>query len=114
MDCYASFSPNGIVPQKIPLTLLHGEMPVLRSDDDVNENNPEEAAKHVLKRVKARPVPFHWFRNILKTPTWYRNVVEEINKSDPKVELLDAPTFFELYRIWLQQHPDAANGKIKN
>ncbi len=114
LDCYASFSPNGIVPQKVPLTLLHGEMPVLRSDDDVTEKNPNDAAKHVLRRVKDRPVPFHWFRNILKTPTWYMNVVEEIKKSDPTVELLDAPTFFELYRIWLQQHPDAANGKIKN
>jgi len=113
LDCYASFSPNGIVPQKVPLTLLHGEMPVLRADDDVVEDDPKKAAGHVLRRVKVRPIPFHWFRNILKTPTWYMNVVEEIKKSDPTVELLDAPTFFELYRIWLQQHPDAANGKIK-
>ena len=111
LDCYASFSPNGIVPQKIPLTLLHGEMPVLRSDDDVTENDPKEAANHVLRRLKARPVPFHWFRNILKTPTWYRNVAGEIKKSDPSVVLLDAPTFFELYRIWLRQNPDAAKGK---
>jgi len=111
LDCYASFSPNGIVPQKIPLTLLHGAMPVLRSDDDVTESDPTEAANHVLRRVKARPVPFHWFRNILKTPTWYMNVADEIKKSDPTVELLDAPTFFELYRIWLRQNPDAAKGK---
>ena len=114
LDCYASFSPNGIVPQKVPLTLLHGEMPVLRSDDDVTENNPNDAAKHVLRRVKDRPIPFHWFRNILKTLTWYMNVVEEITKSDPTVELLDARTFFELYRIWLQQTPDAAKGIIKD
>src|SRR5450759_4392478 len=114
LDCYASFSPNGIVPQKIPLTLLHGEMPVLRSGDDVTANDPDEASKHVLRRVKDRTIPFHWFRNILKTPTWYMHVVEVIKKSDPTVELLDAPTFFELYRIWLRQNPDAANGKIKN
>jgi len=114
LDCYSSFSPNGIVPQKIPLTLLHGEMPVLRADDDVVEDDPKEAAKHVLGRVKVRQVPFHWFRNILKTPTWYVNVVAEIKKSDPTLELLDAPTFFELYRRWLQQNPNAANGKISN
>jgi len=113
LDCYASFSPNGIVPQKIPLTLLHGEMPVLRSDDDVIENDPKEAAKHVLKRVKDRPIPFHWFRNILKTPTWYMNVVEEIKNSDPTIELLDAPTFFSLYRLYLKQNPKAAKGQIK-
>ncbi|MCL6101392.1 MAG: hypothetical protein M1292_02720, partial [Bacteroidetes bacterium] len=52
-------------------------------------------------------------RNILKTPSWYMNVVNEIKKLDPTVELLDAPTFFELYRTWLRQDPDAANGKIK-
>jgi len=114
LDCYASFSPNGIVPQKIPMTLLHGEMPVLRSDDDVTEDNPNDAAKHVLSRVKDRSIPFHWFRNILKTPTWYMNVVGEITRLYPTIELLDAPTFFELYRIWLHQNPDAAYGKISN
>ena len=108
MDCYASFSPNGIVPQKAPLTLLHGTMPVLRSDDDVNTDDPKEAAKHVLRRIKDRQIPFHWFRNILKTPGWYEKVVEEIKKTDPTIELLDAPTFFELYRIWLSQNPAAA------
>ena len=34
LDCYASFSPNGIVPQKMPLTLLHNDMPVIRADYD--------------------------------------------------------------------------------
>jgi hypothetical protein len=28
LDAYAAFSPNGIVPQKVPLTSLHGNMPV--------------------------------------------------------------------------------------
>jgi hypothetical protein len=100
LDCYASFSPNGIVPQKVPLTLLHGNMPVLRSDEDIQQN-PAEAARRVMERVAARPVPFHWFRNILKTPTWYVQTVDEIKRLNPDIELLDAPTFFELYRIWL-------------
>jgi hypothetical protein len=113
LDCYESFSPNGIVPQKTPLTFLHNKMPVLRSDDDVVEADPKEATIHVLRRIKERPIQFHWFRNILKTPTWYVNVTEEIKKLDPNVELLDAPTFFELYRIWLQQNPEAAKGKIE-
>lgn len=113
LDCYASFSPDGIVPQKVPLTLLHGDMPVLRSDDDIIANDPKVAVQHMLDRIKARPVPFHWFRNILKTPTWYVEFMDELNKTDPDIELLDAPTFFELYRIWLRQNPDAANGNIK-
>ncbi len=112
LDCYASFSPNGIVPQKIPLTLLHGNMPVLRSDEDIQQA-PREAAQRIAERVEKRPVPFHWFRNILKTPTWYVEVMDELHQVNPNIELLDAPTFFELYRIWLQQNPAAAKGEIK-
>lgn len=104
LDCYASFSPDGIVPQKCPLTLLHGEMPVLRSDDDVVENDPKAAARHVIERVKNRPIPFHWFRNILKTPTWYDETVKEINNLDSTIELLDAPTFFALYKLYLKEN----------
>ena len=112
LDAYAEFSPNGIVPQKVPLTLLHGNMPVIRSDYDIIQNNPSEAARQIIERVKVRPIPFHWFRNILKSPTWYVQVVEDLKKEDPKIELLDAPTFFELYRIYLKQTPKAARGEI--
>lgn len=111
LDCYASFSPNGIVPQKVPLTLLHGNMPVLRSDEDIQQE-PKEAAQRIAQRVEERPIPFHWFRNILKTPGWYVEVMEELEKINPRVELLDAPTFFELYRTWLQDNPEAAKGNI--
>ena len=95
------------------MTLLHNQMPVLRSDL-INNNDPAEAAKIIVNRVKERPVPFHWFRNILKTPSWYAEVVNQIKKLDPTIELLDAPTFFELYRLWLKQNPEAAYGKIGN
>lgn len=113
LDCYESFSPNGIVPQKVPLTLLHGNMPVLRSDEDIQQN-PKEAARRIVERIESRQIPFHWFRNILKTPTWYVDVMDEIKRINPDIELLDAPTFFELYRIWLRENPDAAKGLIKN
>src|SRR5690606_3572318 len=106
LDAYARFSPNGIVPQKVPLTSLHGNMPVLRSDYDINQASPAEAAEVVLSRIKTRPIPFHWFRNILKSPTWYVQVTDELKRRDPQLELLDAPTFFELYRIWLKDHPE--------
>jgi hypothetical protein len=112
LDCYARFSPNGIVPQKIPLTLLHGDMPVLRADYDVNQGNPEDAVRMILERIKVRPIRFHWFRNILKSPGWYGRVVEGLKKAKPNIEVLDGPTFFELYRIYLRHHPEAAKGKI--
>ncbi len=105
-DCYASFSPNGIVPSAGPATLLHRNMPVLRFDHDVNEGDPRAAAEHVVRRVAQRRKeghpPFHWFRNILKRPFWYVRTVEQIEQRNPDIELLDAPTFFELYRIYLQ------------
>ena len=113
LDAYAKFSPNGIVPQKTPLTLLHGNMPVLRSDADVMDDNPAKAAAMVLDRIKNRPIPFHWFRNILKSPDWYVKVAEEIKQADPDVVLLDAPSFFELYRTYLKQNQEAAKGLIK-
>ncbi|MGY4385822.1 hypothetical protein ACVWYN_002870 [Pedobacter sp. UYP24] len=103
LDAYSKFSPNGIVPQKTPLTLLHGDMPVIRADADINQGNPKEAAEAIIDRVSKRPIPFHWFRNILKSPTWYISVMDQLKLKNPNIELLDAPTFFELYRIWLKQ-----------
>jgi hypothetical protein len=106
LDAYREFSPNGIVPQKISTTMLYrGDMPVLRSDWDINDADPKVAADQVLQRVRARQIPFHWFRNILKSPEWYVQVVEELKQRDPDIVLVDAPTFFELYRIFLKENP---------
>ncbi|MGK6352195.1 GxGYxYP domain-containing protein [Parapedobacter sp. DT-150] len=110
LDAYQRFSPDGIVPQKVPLTLLHGEMPVLRSDEDVNQEDPAVAAQIIVNRVDKRPLRFHWFRNILKSPTWYVQVVEEVHRRNPDIELLDGATFFALYRRYLESTPDAAKG----
>lgn len=112
LDCYAAFSPNGIVPQKTPLTSLHNNMPVIRADYDIVDNDPQRATNMIMERVSKRPVPFHWFRAILKSPTWYYTINEELKRRHSDIELLDAPTFFELYRIYLEQNPDAAQGKI--
>ena len=112
LDCYASFSPNGIVPQKMPLTLLHNDMPVIRADYDIVDHDYRKATDVIVERVEKRPVPFHWFRAILKSPSWYKGICDELKQRHTNIELLDAPTFFELYRIYLKQHPDAAAGKI--
>lgn len=113
LDCYEAFSPNGIVPQKTPLASLHGNMPVLRADLDITNNDPKEAAAAIVKRIKERQkqIPFHWFRNILKTPSWYVQVMDEIKKQDPDIILLDAPAYFELLRIYLKNgYSDFAAG----
>ena len=110
LDAYARFSPDGIVPQKVPPTLLHGSMPVLRSDEDINQADPAAAAQAIIDRVAKRSLPFHWFRNILKSPTWYVQVVDELRKRQPNIELLDGATFFALYRKYLEETPAAADG----
>jgi hypothetical protein len=85
--------------------MLHRDMPVLRSDWDINDANPGVAAAQVVERVNAREIPFHWFRNILKSPDWYVQVVEELKRLDPDIVLVDAPTFFELYKTFLKENP---------
>ena len=98
MECYRSFSPNGIVPQKLSSwSMLLGNMPVLRADYDINDVEPKDAAVAIVNRIREREgLPFHWFRNIIKSPTWYVEVVEELKKIDDSIYLLDAPSFFEL------------------
>jgi len=105
LEAYREFSPNGIVPQKKSATKLYKEMPVLQSDYDINQSDPKGAAALVVKRIKAREVPFHWFRNILKSPEWYEQVVIELAQLDSDIVLVDAPTFFELYKIFLEENP---------
>ena len=113
LACYASFSPDGIVPQKTPRTRLFGNMPVLRAGNDLGQT-PEENAEFIVRDMMSRnPTPFAWYRDILKSPTWHKEVMAKINEREPRIELLDAPTFFELYRRWLKENPDAAAGLIK-
>lgn len=112
MECYRSFSPNGIVPQKLSSwSMLFGNMPVLRADYDINDVEPKDAAVAIVNRIREREgLPFHWFRNIIKSPTWYVEVVEELKKIDDSICLLDAPSFFELLRIYLKETAPFAGG----
>ena len=103
LDAYAEFSEGGIVPQKYDGNGLHRGMPVLRSDWDLVSDNPEEAAQVIADRVRDRDIPFHWFRCILKSPDWYERTVEQACRKDPSLQLLDAPSFFLLYKIWVEQ-----------
>ena len=112
LACYASFSPDGIVPQKTPRTRLYGEMPVLRAGADL-VGTPEESAAFIVEDMRRSPIPFGWHRDLLKSPSWHVEVMEHVQRLDPAVELLDAPTFFELYRRWLRENPEAAAGQIE-
>lgn len=114
LSCYARFSPNGIVPQKVPPAMLHNDMPVLRADRDVNQNDPAVAARVIADRVRARSLPFHWFRNILKSPGWYVRLHAELKKLDSRITLVSAPVFFELLRIYLETEYEAPPPNPRN
>lgn len=111
LDAYARFSPDGIAPQKCPPSLLHGEMPVLRADADLGDY-ADKAALIILDRASKRAVPFHSFRAILKDPRWYIEVYDRVKAEDSSIELLDAPTFWALYKIYLETTPAAARGEV--
>lgn len=99
LDAYARFSPDGIVPQKAPVSGIHRGMPILRSDFDLTPGDPHEAARVLVERVKDRKgTCFHWFRIILRSPQWYVAMMEEAQRLDPSIKLLDAPSFFEMLR----------------
>lgn len=103
LDAYSRFSPRGIVPQKCPPASLYKGMPVLRSDWDLVSNDPKVAAQVLVDRIRDRGgIPFHWFRCILKSPKWYEETIAEAKRLNPSIELLDAPSFFELLKWWLE------------
>ena len=57
----------------------------------------------LVDRVHGRDLPFHWFRCILKSPEWYNQMVDEAVRLEPSLTLLDAPSFFELLRCWMEE-----------
>ena len=107
LDTYEKFSPNGIVPLGGTEAYLHKNMPVISAGLDIQDNDPIAAGRRTVDNIHARTKqglpPFHWYRNILKTPTWYLQVYQEIQRLDPNIELLDAPAFFESLRIYLKK-----------
>ena len=107
LDTYEKFSPNGIVPLGGTEAYLHKNMPVISAGLDIQDNDPIVAAQKAIENIHFRTKqglpPFHWYRNILKTPTWYLQVYQEIKRLDPNIELLDAPAFFESLRMYLKK-----------
>ncbi|MBK9121172.1 MAG: hypothetical protein IPM18_16445 [Phycisphaerales bacterium] len=106
LDAYARFSPGGIVPQKTTTELfLHGEMPVLRFGPDITDAKPDAAAASIARHVadrRRRGLRFHWMRCILRSPSWYAAVVDELRRQDPRIEVVAAPTFFARLKATLR------------
>jgi len=78
----------------------------------VKRNDPKLYVFLAEKRSEfEREGPFLWMRNIAKTPTWHVQVMEEVTKQDPNIVLLDAPSFFELLRLYIQEKENHINNK---
>ena len=110
MDAYSEFSPNGIVLQRAGTALaIHKGMPVMKaSSNDLNkDNSPVTEAAHLIGNIQQEREStgqrFHWCRVVLARPSWYKSVVETVSQSRPNYVLLDAPSFFELLRIYQEE-----------
>lgn len=101
---YASFSPNGIVPQKTPSrAALYDGMPVLRAGGSAGFDDPYQAASHIAESVTDHvDFPFYWFRCVLKSPTWYASVRDTLAQNNPDVVWCTGPEFFELLKCYLE------------
>jgi hypothetical protein len=87
-------------------------MPVMRASANLESHDPAASAQKIANTVKQRPIPFHWFRTIMKSPTWHIQTYEHLKEINPGIILLDARDFFELYQVYLENHPDAAKGLV--
>ena len=99
---YATFSPNGIVPQKPPFTNyagLYANMPITRPDASMSDG-----IQQVINIIGLHPdFPFYWGRAVLQTPSWYVEVKEGVEKLRPDFAWLTGPEFFELLRMYLKE-----------
>lgn len=108
LDAYATFSPGGVVAQKVPQLSMHGSMPIIRMDYDLTQS-PADSARVMLSRLggdlsgpPAEPT-FHVFRAILKDPGWYGQLVDEAVRSQPNaaITVVDLPTLLALEKLYL-------------
>lgn len=99
LDAYATFSPDGIVGQKIPTQGLHAEMPYLRMKADLG-GSPTSAGQQIAAMVGARSPTFCYVRTILKSPTWHQEAMRVAQGADhgERIRFVDPYTFFVLLR----------------
>jgi hypothetical protein len=98
MDAYARFSPDGIVAQKVPQRGVHNNMPYLRMLTDI-DGKPREAARTLESLASGSPPRFIVCRSILKSPSWYAEVEEELKRlAGDRAQIVDLHTLMWLVR----------------
>jgi len=100
MDAYMTFSPDGIVGQKIPPQGVHrGSMPYTRMKLDL-EGSPQEAGARVAGMADVNLPKFLFIRTILKSPSWHRDTMAAATAKSPNVEFVDPYSFFLLLKTY--------------
>lgn len=102
LDAYARFSPDGLVAQKVPVQGLHQGMPYLRMSGDL-PREVDAAARMVSGRFVGRGPRFSVYRSILRSPSWYRALQDQLEaKHGEDAMLVDYPTLMWLVREYEQ------------
>ncbi|MDI6827804.1 MAG: GxGYxYP family putative glycoside hydrolase [Armatimonadota bacterium] len=99
LEAYKTFSPNGIVAQKIGRWGVHKGMPFIRMGMDL-EWEPVESAKKILQQVGKSKPEFFIFRTILWRPTAHKKLFDALKASPhgKDIEIVDPYTLFLLLR----------------
>jgi hypothetical protein len=98
LDAYARFSPGGVVAQKTPELSLHNGMPLVRMATDL-EHDTATAAAQVRQQFHGTAPQFVVCRSILKSPTWYKQVDDELRRLEgDRIRIVDLRTLLWLAR----------------
>jgi len=111
LDAYAKFSPDGIVGQKVDRIGMHGNMPIIQMESDLD--TPEQGAKQIVSRTRLELPQFFVYRTILWTPTQLKQMMDKV-KTDPDgntVRFVDPYTLMLLAKQF-QQGLDHGKSRI--
>jgi hypothetical protein len=105
LDAYARFSPDGIVAQKVPPLGVHRGMPFIRMTADLPDD-AQAAARAIDSGRHGRGPRFAVYRSILKSPSWYLAVTDDVKRSaGDDAMVVDLYTLLWLVREY-ETHPD--------
>ncbi len=101
MKAYSSFSPGGIVGQKLPAEEVVDGMPVMAMATDLPRDATQAAdtVRHNMFLPLTDLAQFKVARAVWLPPSWYRDVVQKIQATDASegpIHILDLPTLLAL------------------
>lgn len=98
LDAYTRIAPDGIVGQKVPRIGMHGSMPILQMESDLDD--PASGASVVLAHCSLNQPEFFMYRTILWSPTNLKKMMDTVHQSSEgeSVEFVDPYTLMLLVK----------------